>query len=148
MPEEENKKNRNRWLLIMTVLFLLATLLVVVYWLFIGRFYVVTEDAYVHGNQVMLTPQVAGGVKAIYADETDFVTQGQLIVALDCLDLQLTLEERRAQLSEVVRKVKELFENVTAKTAAVTMQEAQLRQAKLDLMHREPLVLNGAVSIE
>jgi membrane fusion protein (multidrug efflux system) len=148
LGEQANEHKRNRWLLGITALLLLIGIGVLLYWLIIGRFYVVTQDAYVHGNQVMLTPQVAGGVRAIYADETDFVMQGQLVVTLDCLDLQLVFEERKARLAEVVREVKELFENVTAKTAAVAVQEAELRQAKLDLMHREPLVLSGAVSIE
>lgn len=144
----DHEKRRNHWLFSITAVFLLILLVVFFYWLLIGRFYIKTQDAYVHGNQVMLTPQVEGGVTAIYADETDFVTKGQLLVSLDCLDLQLALQEKRAQLAETVRNVKDLFENVTAKMATVKMREAECRQARLDFMHREPLILTGAVSIE
>src|SRR6516164_11556292 len=33
--------------------------------------YLSTEDAYVHGNQILLTPRVTGTVVAINADDTD-----------------------------------------------------------------------------
>ncbi|MFT4464955.1 MAG: biotin/lipoyl-binding protein [Sodalis sp. (in: enterobacteria)] len=49
------------------------------YWLH-GRFYESTDDAYVTGNMVQITPQVAGTVTTIAADNGDYVKQGQLLV--------------------------------------------------------------------
>src|SRR5262245_63938847 len=45
--------------------------------------YLSTEDAYVHGNQILLTPRVTGTVIAINADDTDLVQKGQPLVVLD-----------------------------------------------------------------
>src|SRR5260221_5955038 len=45
--------------------------------------YLSTEDAYVHGNQIFLTPRVTGTVVAINADDTDLVQKGQPLVVLD-----------------------------------------------------------------
>lgn len=148
--EEYAKKNqqRNKWLSILAAIFLLAGLGWFIYWLFIGRFYVYTEDAYVNGNQVMLTPQVGAGVKAIYADETDLVKKGQLVVELDHSDYELAYEQAKDSLANTVRQVDVLFKNVKAKEAQVEWYAAQLFQARLDLFHRNPLVKTGAVSLE
>lgn len=142
------RKRRNRWLILLTVVFLLAGAIWFLYWFLEGRFYINTEDAYVTGNQVMLTPQVAAGVKAIYADETDLVEQGQLVVELDPSNYQIRVEDLKQSLADTVREVAVLFQQVHARAAEVTLREAQYRQAKLDYQHRVPLVKTGAVSVE
>jgi len=147
-PKTNHNKKRNIWLLILTTIFILAGLAWLLYWIFIGRFYVYTEDAYVHGNEVMLTPQVNAGVKAIYAEETDLVEKGQLVVELDRSDYLITLEEQKKTLASTVRNVVSMFQNVEAKEAEVVLRAAELRQAELDLNHRQPLVKTGAVSVE
>ncbi|MCC5832809.1 MAG: efflux RND transporter periplasmic adaptor subunit [Chlamydiales bacterium] len=151
LPQEHkapNHKRRNRWLLTLVVIFLLAGLVWFLYWIFIGRFYVYTEDSYVHGNQVMLTPQVSAGVAAIYAEDTDLVEQGQLVVELDQSDHLIAFEEAQERLAQTVRDVVALFQDVGAKEAEVILREARLKQAELDLKHRQPLVETGAVSVE
>ncbi len=146
--EDTQRKKRNFWLLVLAAAFLCAALIGLIYWVFIGRFYVYTEDAYTNGNAVMLTPQVSAGVKAIYADETDLVHQGQLVVELDPSDFELRFEESKKELAVTVRKVAGMFQEVEAKQAQIILKKAQLRQAELDLNHRDPLVKTGAVSVE
>lgn len=148
MTADPSNINRNRWLYLMIILFLLAGLSWLLFWIFIGRFYVYTEDAYVHGNEVMLTPQVAAGVKAIYADETDLVEKGQLVVELDRSDHEISFEELKKNLENTVREVAALFRDMEAKEAQVELRRAELRQQELDFKHREPLVKTGAVSVE
>ncbi len=130
----------------LTVVFLLAGAIWFLYWFLEGRFYINTEDAYVTGNQVMLTPQVAAGVKAIYADETDLVEQGQLVVELDPSNYQIRVEDLKQSLADTVREVAVLFQQVHARAAEVTLREAQYRQAKLDYQHGFPLVKTGVLS--
>ena len=146
--EFKRKTKRNIWLMSLCILFVVIGVLSLLYWIFIGRFYVYTEDAYVHGNQVMLTPQVSAGVKAIYADETNLVQKGQLVVELDTSDFKIRFEEQKELLANTVREVASLFQNVEAKEAEVILRTAQLRQSELDLEHRQPLVTTGAVSKE
>lgn len=148
--DENTKKSRkrNKWLFGLASFFLIAGLVCFFLWLFIWRFYVYTEDAYVSGNQVMLSPQVGAGVKAIYADETDLVQKGQLVVELDRSDFELAYQEAKDSLANTVRQVDVLFQNVKAREAQVAWYAAQLLQAQLDLLHREPLVKTGAVSLE
>ena len=50
-----------------------------------------TDNAYVQGNLIQITPQVGGTVLAIHADDTDFVKAGQPLVRLDPADAQVAL---------------------------------------------------------
>jgi membrane fusion protein (multidrug efflux system) len=50
-----------------------------------------TDDAYVNGNVVQITPQIAGTVVGITADDTQFVNAGQTLVQLDPADMKIAL---------------------------------------------------------
>ncbi len=114
-----------------------------------------TDNAYVQGNVVQLTPQVAGTVVAINADDTDFVKRGQLIVRLDPADSQVALEQAEAQLAQTVREVRTLFVNngsykaqIAARQADVARAQADVQRAQDDVNRRAPLVKTGAVGQE
>ncbi len=145
-PAETHK--RNRLLLIIGALALFILLIWFLYWLLFGRFSVFTDDSYVHGNQVMLNSQVQSGVKNIYADDTDFVIQGQLLLSLDTANFEIRVEQLKSNLASKVREISALFYDAAAKEAAVVLKTAQLRQSELDVNHRKPLVETGAVSQE
>src|SRR3569623_2293066 len=74
---------RRRLLLLLTLLFAVAGGAAFLRWHFVGQYRATTDDAYVAGNVVQITPQVEGTVIAIHADETDAVRQGQEMVQLD-----------------------------------------------------------------
>jgi len=78
---------------------------------FYGKYHISTDNAYVAGNVVQITPQVSGTVVSIQADETDFVKAGELLVKIDSSDAKVTLEQARAQLEQTIREVKTLFAN-------------------------------------
>jgi len=135
-------------MIFLSTIFLIAALGLLLYWIVVGRFFVHTSDAYVHGNQVMLTPEISGSVTAIYTDNTDLVEKGQLVVMLDSTDYRLTIEEKRAVLGASAKTVAQLFETVKQREAQVVLQKAELRQMELDFAHREGLIKTHAVSVE
>ena len=67
----------------------IAVVAAALYYLLFMRGHVSTDDAYVDGNLVRLTPQVAGTVVAISTDETQFVSRGAVLVELDSRDTQV-----------------------------------------------------------
>ncbi|HEV8017503.1 MAG TPA: biotin/lipoyl-binding protein, partial [Steroidobacteraceae bacterium] len=79
------------------------------YYLVFERGHVTTDDAYVNGNLVRLTPQVAGTVIAINTDETQFVHHGQVLVQIDPRDSEVALAQAKANLGQTVRDVAQLF---------------------------------------
>ena len=107
-----------------------------------------TEDAYVEGNLVQVTPQVSGTVTNIEADNTDFVRAGDALVQLNPIDARLALERAEAALSKAARGVRAQFANVEQWRATVALRQADLARADSDLARRQGLVDSGAVSGE
>jgi membrane fusion protein (multidrug efflux system) len=117
------------------------------YW-FAGRFAQSTDDAYVAGNLVQLTPQIAGTVVAIHADDTDLVHAGQTVVELDRADAQVALDQAEAALAKTVRDVRGLYASSDQLRATVDVRASELARAKADLARRQSLADSGAVSGE
>jgi membrane fusion protein, multidrug efflux system len=134
--------------LILVALVVLAIAAWGLYYLFIGRNHVSTDDAYVNGNLVRLTPQVAGTVIAINTDETQFVRRGEVLVQLDPRDSQVALAQAKANLGQTVRDVAQLFAEETRDAAAVQTQRVQLAQANEDVERDHPLIAVHGVSQE
>ena len=113
-----------------------------------GRYHEDTDDAYVSGNLVQLTPQVSGTVIAVNADDTQIVKVGEPIVALDAADAKVALDNAEAQLGKTVRQVSSLYVQNQFYAANITEREADLARAKDDLQRRQSVAGTGAVSAE
>ncbi|CAN7434677.1 HlyD family secretion protein [Acidovorax sp. LjRoot194] len=120
-----------------------------------GRHVETTDNAYVAGNVVQITPQVGGTVVSIGADDTDYVKAGQLLVKLDPADARVALEQAEAQLAQAVREVRTLFANNSTLKAQVSLRSADLARAQAeaarlqdDVTRRAPLMASGAVGKE
>jgi len=118
------------------------------YWLFIGRFYEHTDNAYVTGNLINIESQIPGTVVAINADETDFVKKGSPLIRLDDADVTVSLEKAKAELAESVRKASQLLEQVEQLRANVALRESEMEKAKDEFNRRKLLEENGAISKE
>jgi membrane fusion protein, multidrug efflux system len=118
------------------------------YYLLLARWHVTTDDAYVNGNLVRLTPQVAGTVIAINSDETQFVRRGEVLVQLDPRDTQVALAQSKATLGQTVRDVAQLFTEEQRDAALVQTQRVQLAQANEDVERDHPLIAVHGVAQE
>jgi membrane fusion protein (multidrug efflux system) len=145
---EPNHKKRNRVMLVLALIFATCGLALFLIWWLWWQFEVYTDDAYVSGNTVMLSPQVSGIVRSINCDETDFVCQDQILVELDTTDFMIALQKSQEMLGNEVREVVKLFERVDELGAEIEIKTADLVRAELDFNHREALVESGGVSLE
>ena len=123
-------------------------------WL-VASHYEDTDNAYVQGNVIQITPQISGTVMSISADDTDFVRAGQPLVQLDPADARVALEQSEAALAQAVRQVRTLYANngslaaqVTLKQADIVRAQSDIARAQDDLKRRQALTGNGAVSKE
>lgn len=107
-----------------------------------------TDNAYVAGNLVQITPQTGGTVIAIKADDTDFVQAGQPLVLLDPADSRVALEQAEADLAQKVREARNLYAGRAATAAQVQLREAELSRAGDDLKRRQSVAASGAVGQE
>ena len=139
---------RKRWLLIVVGAFAALGIAYGAYWALALRQVQSTDDAYVNGNVVQITPQISGTVVAIGADDTQFVTAGRTLVQLDQADAKVALDQADAQLAKTVREVRSLFATSAQLQATVAMRLSDLAKANEDLARRERLASSGAVSGE
>jgi membrane fusion protein (multidrug efflux system) len=139
---------RNRLLLIVALVLVLAAAIWLAWWFLFGRYYETTDDAYVNGNIVQVTPQIAGTVVAIGADDTDFVKPGQILIQLDRADAKVALDRAEAQLARSVRQVRNQFAVDAELEANVDVRRVELSRNSDDLARREKAGTSGAVSQE
>jgi len=147
--------NRRKGLTTVAVLVLLAGAAWGVYEYVVSSHFETTDNAYVQGNLIQITPQISGTVKEIYADDTDRVQAGQPLIKLDGTDAQLALQQASANLGAVVRQVCTVFANNDTLSAQISLREADvarvqvdLERATDDLARRQKLTGSGAVSKE
>jgi membrane fusion protein (multidrug efflux system) len=121
----------------------------------VASHYESTDNAYVQGNVIQVTPQVGGTVLSIHADDTDFVQAGQPLVKLDPADAEVTLEQAEAALGQAVRQVRTLYANNGSLSAQIALREADVGKAQAEVARasddhdrRASLAANGAVSRE
>jgi membrane fusion protein (multidrug efflux system) len=147
--ETPRKNGKRRTLLILFTLVVLVALAAYGTWWFIyARHYESTDDAYVAGNVVQVTPQVGGTVTAIHADDTERVEAGKPLIELDPSDAKVALAQAEAQLAQAVRETRTLFVTTGALTANIALRSTQLARARDDLKRRSSLIGTGAVSGE
>ena len=139
---------RWRWLAIAVAAFALIGLSCGAYWIGIARYHESTDDAYVNGNVVEVTPQISGTVVAIGADDTQFIKAGQPLVRLDAADEQIALDQAEAALARTVREVRNLFATSAQLQAALSVRQTDLATDQEDLRRRERLSSSGAISGE
>jgi membrane fusion protein (multidrug efflux system) len=139
---------RKRLLWLLFGLFLAVGVGYGIYWALVGRYVESTDDAYVAGNLVPITPQVYGTVLSIDADNTDYVKAGQTLVGLDPADSRIALEQAEAALARSVRQVRNLMATTAQIEASVALRKTDLARAREDLARRAPLAGSGALPAE
>jgi len=139
---------RRRALSFLIIAFVLVGIGWVTWWYLESRGHESTDNAYVGGNLVQVTPQVAGTVVAIGADDTDLVEAGQTLVRLDPADAGVALAQAEAQLAQAVRTARTVYANNSVLDAAIAQRVADLRKANEDLERRIQLDAKGMVTKE
>ena len=147
-PDTGNPRKRKVMLLVLVVVVLLAGAGVWAYHEFIGRFNESTDDAYVNGNVVEITPLVTGTVVSIGADDGDLVHEGQVLINFDPNDAEVGLQSAQAKLARTVRQVRGLYSNVDGMKAQVNAQQAEVQKAQDNYNRRKNLAAGGAISQE
>ncbi len=83
--------------------------------------------------------QVSGSVTKVWADNTDYIQQGDVLVTLDQTDAQQAFEKAQTQLASSVRQMRQLMINNKQLQANIDIRKTTLAQAQTDLNRRIPL---------
>lgn len=139
---------RRKALLVLAGIVAVTAIAWTLYYVLVARWHQDTDDAYVQGNVVSITPQTTGTVVDINADDGMKVAAGQVLVQLDPNDARVAYEQAVANLAGTVRQVRGLYSAVDAGQADLAAREVAVRQARADVARRTGLVASGAVSAE
>jgi len=126
------RARRNRRLLAVAVACVIAGVAYAAYWWTTARHWVETDNAYVTGNLVPVMAQASGIVTQVFAEETQFVNKGDLMVRLDEHEAYAALGRARGRLGEAVRRINALF--VTKRQLG---EKLEARQARLDVVQHD-----------
>lgn len=153
-PAPAAKSGRRKFVM-MGVLGLLALAAIGygVYFVFVGRFYVSTDDAYVRSNNTMLGARVAGHVAAILPRDNTLVRAGDVIFRIDDGDYKIAVDAARGRIATQQATIDRIGRQVTALESAVeqtkaqlTSAEAALKRADLDFERQQALSTKGFAS--
>ena len=144
----KDKRKRTRALLIALIVLVLVALAWFLLWLFVFSTRETTDNAYVGGNQVGISAQVPGIVIGVYADDTQRVNAGQVLVRLDPTDADVSLRKASSSLAEAVRQVRQQTQSSASADAGLAARRLDLKRAQDDLKRRLPLLAEKAVAPE
>jgi membrane fusion protein (multidrug efflux system) len=147
-PAKPAKNRRGFFLRLLGAVLVLVAIAWTVWYFLDGRWYEGTDDAYVNGNVVQITPQLPGTVVSIGADDGDLVHAGDVLVRLDKSNADVALAEAKANLANTVRKVRGLYNSVTSAQADVAARQVAVDKARADYDRRKNLARTGAISAE
>ncbi|MES2200532.1 MAG: HlyD family secretion protein [Chlamydiota bacterium] len=145
---EDSEKSKKKLIYTYSGVILGCTLVGVACWFVFFRNMAYTDDAYVQGNQVMLTPLVPGFVTGIYTDDAFLVSKGQVLVELDTTNAKIALDRAKENLASKVREVCQHFHDVFAIRAEIGAKKAEFIKSAQDYEHRLYVLAAGGVSVE
>jgi len=151
-------QQRKKGLSIFILLLLLIAIGSAAYWFFFVKGFEETEDAYVSGNQVMVSSQVSGNISKINVDNMDPVQAGDVLLELDDTNAKLksavraneiTLAQAQGNLNRRVQLVKDGAidkESFQHAKEAVELAKANLMTSQNQLQANQALLLDGPLS--
>jgi membrane fusion protein (multidrug efflux system) len=124
-PKKRPLYRRPAFLIIAALVLIVAAILGVRYWLY-ARSHETTDDAFVDGRIVQLSPKISGYVKKVYVADNQQVREGDLIAELDARDYETRLTQAKAALQAGLAQQRQAQTGValTRATARANVQQA------------------------
>jgi len=148
LSQNPGNGKRRRILLVIALIFIGIGALCAAYWFLVLSKRERTDDAYVNGNMVTISAQVAGTVIAVLADDTQLVNAGQVLVKLDPTDAETALSRSANALAQTVRQVRQQRATADQYDSIIETRKLELARAQADFARREPLLGDQAIPAE
>jgi membrane fusion protein (multidrug efflux system) len=110
-----------------------AVLAAVAYWFLELRGRESTDDAFVEGHLVFLSPRVAGQVSEVLVDENTHVRAGQVLVRLDPADFEVRVARARADLEAAKNRMAQSRAAAEAASAQAHVAAVRVRHTEQEL---------------
>lgn len=118
------------FLIVAGVILILGLILGLRYWLY-ARSHESTDDAFIDGHVVQVSPKIAGYVAKVYVQDNQEVKEGDLIAEIDARDYETRLQQAQAALDAGLARLREAQTSVEL-TRANTRASAQQAAAVVE----------------
>jgi membrane fusion protein (multidrug efflux system) len=119
--------SKRKPLLILTGVVLIGAVIGFCAW-FLARGYETTDDAFIDGHIIQVSPRISAEVNSVHFDDNQEVLKGQLLVELDPRDYQVAVEKAQAQLIQAQAQVLQARAQKAQSDAQLAQAQAQLGQ--------------------
>lgn len=134
-PPANKQGEGKRPLRILTVLLLIAAIAGGIYYL-LTRNYEQTDDAFIDGHVIQVSPKVAAYVVAVHFDDNNEVKKGDLLLELDPRDFEVALQRAKAQLQQAVAQREQAHQQAAQAGSQVAQTQAQVAQAEAQALQQ------------
>ncbi|HEY0544776.1 MAG TPA: biotin/lipoyl-binding protein [Pyrinomonadaceae bacterium] len=116
---------RPAFLIVAAIVLIVGAVVGLRYWLY-ARSHESTDDAFIDGKVVQVSPKVSGYVTKVYVKDNQEVKEGDLIAEIDSRDYETRVEQARAALAAGEARLREARTGVelTRATARANVQQA------------------------
>jgi membrane fusion protein (multidrug efflux system) len=108
--------------------------IILIYWLAFGRYIETTDDAYLKGDIIQISPKVSGYVVAVNFEENQRVGAGDVLVKIDDQDFMPKLDESAADLSISAENLGKALRQANIEHLMVDKSKEAVKSAKAELV--------------
>jgi membrane fusion protein (multidrug efflux system) len=123
---------------ILAIIMLIVIAVAIGWWLY-SRQFESTDDAFIDGHVIPISPKVAANVRVVHIDDNTHVKPGDVMIELDDRDFQVVLQQKRAseavangQLSQARSQLQVAQANVSEAQAEVIVAQTNADNANRD----------------
>src|SRR5262245_58346268 len=137
-PQElvPNKRSVRTWAVLLAVIVLIGTAGLLASHLARSATHPSTNDAYVEGRIVRISPRISGQVIGLHVDDNSCVRAGDPLLEIDPADYQAKVDQARAAVSIATSSIQQADAGVERAQAAIGEAEAALAAATADANRR------------
>jgi len=140
------RRRRNLLLSLVALVLFVGALAYASNWWVSGKFWVVTDNAFVTGNLIPVYSDATGIVAQVYYEETENVKKGDLLFRLDGQRATAALGQAQGELARAVRTVGTLFAARRQACQRILAQAALLDKVRHDIVRYQQALPSGSVS--
>ena len=138
----------SRFRSVLLILLIVVPLLTgMVYWLLDRQHYETTDDAYLHGNIVLISPRVQGYVTQVMVNDNQAVKQGDILVTIDDRDYQARVIQAAANVNAEIAHIERLRAMKASQQAHIETAGANIAavQARRELVQKDLQRFNNLI---
>jgi membrane fusion protein (multidrug efflux system) len=129
-------KRRHPWVIFVALVLIAVIAAVSVSWLITSMRHQSTNDAYVEGRIIRMSPKVSGQVIALHVDDNDLVQAGEVLLEIDPADYQAKVDQAVAAVAAAQSGVEQAKAAVLRAEAGIGESEAALHAAETEAKRR------------